>query len=217
MSKINWANPQYKEFKDTLSLWHIADFEHADISKDSQKELANIEGMINTNLELIKNAKSNVCSDKRTVADVKAENESFAQRYIDRQKYYKKLKDEQTDIMKKVEAMLDSKLMQAIDTWTKGVYTDKADEELQVAFAEWLQRQGITEATKDNVVYYTRQLGFKKGTISSKMKTSNHNAMWRDRDIRMLILGAICDDPCVKAVLPLKKWRNVIERKASNK
>lgn len=214
--KVNFNVKEAKSFRDTMAIWHIFDFELADMRKKKSAEVANAKGIIKTDLELIEK-KSFGIHDEQYYRNQIAQ---MTQNIADSEKRLADWQAEQDKNVSKVTAIFGKTLYKSYvasmedenGAWRTSGYTQ--------AIADLLAEQGLTPAwdTLDTLYHCVRK---GKGTGSSKAETGKHNKPMSENVWRAVFMGELCD--LMGAVLPKYKFINILTKaekkalKAQNK
>jgi len=214
--KVNFNVKSAKAFRDTMAIWHIFDFELADLRKKKAQEVANAKGIIATNLELI-DKKSFGIHDKAYYEDQIAQME---QNIRESEKRLSDWQAEQEKAVSKVTAIFGKTLYKSYvasmeddnGAWRVSAYTQ--------AIADLLTAQGLTPAwdTLDTLYHCVRK---GKGTGSSKAETGKHNKAMTENMWRTVFMGELCD--LMGDILPKYKFIHILTKaekkalKAQNK
>lgn len=203
-----------KNFRNSLALWHIADFVIADEVMQKNARVKSYQTLIASNTAMIekihKGEKSVLKSEKELSAEIdkwesaiNAENESI-----------KKFRTEQEKDLKKGYDLVSKELMDAIREYMGNIYDVTKSAELVSALVKWFTDNGAKDADEESVMPYIKALGLKKASARQKCANGTHNAVQSDKAIRDIFLGAICDEPNMKKVLPIHKFVTIIEKKS---
>lgn len=203
-----------KNFRNSLALWHIADFIIADEVCQKNARVKSYQTLIASNtamIEKIQNGEKSVLKSKDELSAeitkwesaINAENESI-----------KKFRTEQEKDLKKGYDLVSKELMDAIRGYMGNIYDATKSAELVSALVKWFTDNGAKDADAESVMPYIKALGLKKASARQKCINGTHNAVQSDKAIRDIFLGAICDEPNMKKVLPIHKFVTIIEKKS---
>ena len=214
-----------KTFRDTLALWHIADFNKADADVTKSIYIKGREACIATDEDQIAKAqaKGQKTYGKKSIEKLQAEIAQFKADIDAERERVSALKDEyDKDTIKGLDLVTDE-VVKAVIERSQDVYSAETLANLQIALSERFVGNGFSDATPENVGLYAVAIsGQMKQSSRGKCKNNTHNKVFTSKDskaVKNLLLGAICDEPTMKAILPIHKWENVIEKKTkkSNK
>lgn len=214
--KVNFNVKEAKSFRETMAIWHIFDFELADMRKKKAQEVANAKGIIKTDLELIEK-KSFGIHDEQYYRDQIAQ---MTQNIADSEKRLADWQVEQDKNVSKVTSIFGKTLYKSYvasmqddpNAWRVSAYTQ--------AIADLLAEQGLTPAWDTlNTLYHCVRKG--KGTGSSKAETGKHNKAMTESMWRTVFMGELCD--LMGTLLPKYKFIHILTKaekkalKAQNK
>jgi len=208
-----------KAFRDTLALWHIADFNKADADVTKSVYIKGRLACIETNENCIAKAeaKGQKTYGKKSIEKLQAEIAQFKADIDAERERVSALKDEyDKDTVKGLDLVTDE-VVKAVIERSQDVYSAETLANLQIALSEWFVSNGFADATPENVGLYAVAIsGQMKQSSRGKCKNNTHNKVFTSKDtkaVKNLLLGAICDEPTMKSILPIHKWENVIEKK----
>ena len=208
-----------KAFRDTLALWHIADFNKADADVTKSVYIKGRMACIETNETCIAKAetKGQKTYGKKSIEKLQAEIAQFKADIEAERERVSALKEEyDKDTIKGLDLVTDD-VVNAVIERSADVYSDTTLDNLKSALAEWFKANGFADADADGVTPYATAIsGQMKQSSRGKCKNNTHNKVFTVKDtkaVKNLLLGAICDEPTMKSILPIHKWENVIEKK----
>lgn len=211
--RINWNSKSAKAFRDTMAVWHLFDFELADMMKKKANEVKNARGIIATDHELIEK-KSFGIHDK---AYYQAQIADMEQAIRDSEKRLADWKSEQEKTVSKVTAIFTRDLYKlyvaSVDenenAWRVSAYTQ--------AIADMLSAQGVVPAWDTlHTLYMCVRKG--KGSGNSKAETGKHNKAMTETMWRQIFMGELCD--LMGDILPKYKFLHILtkeQKKAQKK
>lgn len=203
--RINWNVKSAKTFRDTMAIWHLFDFELADMMKKKANEVKNSKGIIATDQELIAK-KSFGLHDKKYYESQIADME---QSIRDSEKRLADWKAEQEKTVSKVTAIFTKDLYKLYvasvgeneNAWRVSAYTQ--------AIADLLSEQGVTPAWDTlHTLYMCVRKG--KGSGSSKAETGKHNKAMTETMWRQIFMGELCD--LMGDLLPKYKFLHILTK-----
>lgn len=201
-----------KNFRDTLALWHIADFFLADELCQKQARVKSLKTLIASNeTELQKIADGN--KTVKSEDDLRAEIADYESKIKSEDEQMAKLREEQTVDLKKGRDLVSTKLLDALNDYMADVYSVEIEQKLLDTLVEWFTDNGASDCDTDSVKPYIRAIGVKKASARVKAKTNRHNSAQSKVATIDIFLGAVCDEPSMAKLLPIHKWVTVIEKK----
>ena len=212
---LNLNAKELKSFRDTLALYHVADFNKADADITKSKYVRQRELIIKSNLESITKIDK---GEAKTVggknkAQIEAQNVELKNEINAKREEIASLKEEYDKDVKNGIALITEDLRSALKAYLENAYKEELENALSDAIAKWFNDNGAKSATALDVKKFVRPLGVIRGSNRTKCMTNNHTRAISGKGLDELFLGIICDEPTVKALLPIKKWENVIEKK----
>lgn len=216
MKKMQLNSKELKGFRNTLALWHTADFKLADALCKKQRNVKAIRTMIESDNEILEKVRNGE-STLKTESELLAEIESFNKKIEEENAIIKALHSEIDADIKNAYALITSELMIAISNYLSDIHNDENEELLLTELAKWFKSNGAKDATNDNVRPYIRALGQASASARKKAMNKKHNVTPSNNTLKKIFLGAICDEPSMLKELPLYKWETIIEKKTSNK
>lgn len=207
---------EFKVARDTLALWHIADFNKADETITKGKNINNFNSMIETDKGLIvkmRESKVNTINGK-TENELLAEIADFEARKVAEVERVKKLYAEYTKDIESGRALVTDSLKKAISEYVLNIFDASKETILVAALVDWFTNLGAKGVDEESVKPYMRALGVKRNSARKMCENVKHNGVASDKVLVDTFLGAICDEPTMASLLPIKKWENIIEKKA---
>ena len=206
-----------KNFRDTVALWHIADFDCKDERITKATVIKSYEGLIQTNKDKI--AKLTAKKDAAQVKALEAEVKTFEQKIQTEKDRVKAHVDAQAKNFEAGRNLISDEFLAKFEAYLDDIYNDKAEEELLDAIAQWFIKNGAVGVVADDVRKYLRPIGRKGASARKSCETGKHTTREKGNKLRDAFLGGLCDDPAFISLLPKYSWINKIEKKAkkSNK
>ena len=216
---MNLNATELKSFRDTLALYHIADFRKADADVSKSAYIRSRKQLIASNAESIAKidrgeAKTVGGKNKKQIEDQSAE---FAREIEAKQAEIAALKEEFDKDTQKGLALITEELRAALKGYVTDIYNTQAESTLYDAVVAWFRANGAKNADKNDVACFIRPLGVVRGSARTKCMTNAHTRAVVGKSLEELFLGIVCDEPTVKKLLPIHKWENVIEKKTRQK
>lgn len=208
---------ELKSFRNTLALWHVADFKLADEICQKNNRVKAIQTLIESNNQMIEKIVNKESGVMKSLEELTIENKTYESKIEAENEALAKLKEEFDKDIAKGRALVSEDLIKAIKEYLSNIYDDSKEVELLTTLAKWFENQGAKVDKVDDVKPYIRALGQKKNGAKAKVKTVSHNGLQSDKALVDIFLGAICDEPNMKKVLPVHKFVTIIEKKTSNK
>lgn len=213
---LNLNEKALKDFRDTLALYHIADFNKADADVTKNKYVKNLQGSIKTNYERM----AKIENGDKTLGDVTIESlqeeiEEFQAKIDKEVKRIKALKAEYDKDIAKGEELVPDVLVNAMIKCAKNAFDADAESQFVSELVNWFKTNGASKVVADDVQRYAR-IAYSAIRINSskgKCELDMHNGVEKDKKARQLFLNAICDEPTMRSILPIYKWQNVISKK----
>jgi len=194
-----------KSFRDTMAIWHIFDFELADLSKKKAQEIANAKGIIATDEELIE--KKSFRQHPQEYYDHQIA--QMRQNIADSEKRLDDWKSEQSANVAKVESIFPKSLyklyVSSLDdengAWRVSPYTQ--------AIADLFADNGVTPAwdTLDTLYHCVRDA---KGTGGSMAETKKHCKPQTEKMWRKIFMSKLCD--LMADTLPTYKFLHILTK-----
>ena len=203
-----------KNFRDTLALWHIADFVIADEIMQKNARVKSLRTLIDSNNAMIEKITANTNTVTKSLSELQSEIAEWSAKIDSENATMAEFRKEQEKSIKKGYELITAELLTAIKNYLSDIYNNVYETELLNALVTWFSDNGAKDADAESVRVYIRALGLKKGSARSKCKDGKHNSMQSDNAIRDIFLGAICDEPTMQKVLPIHKFTTVIKEKA---
>lgn len=211
--KVNFNVKSAKQFRDTMGLWHVFQFELADLRKKKNAEVKNAKGIIKTDEELITKRSFGVHDEDYYVNQIAEMNQAIA----DSEKRLADWETEQENNRKNAENIFGKALYKAyrasmaddVNAWRVSPYT--------TALADMLEANGITPAWDTlNVLYHLNRE--RTGTGNSFAETGLHMTANTEKVWRTALMGKLCD--LMGGLLPTYKFIHILtraEKKAQKK
>lgn len=218
---INFNATELKNFRNTLALYHIADFNKADADISKSTFIRSREVIINSNLESI--AKIDESKGKiktiggKSKAEIEKQNVELRNEINAKKEEISVLKEEYDKDTKEGLALITEDLRTALKNYVNDIYNTAAENALYDAVVEWFKAQGAKSASKIDVEKFVKPLGVVRGSARTKCATNKHTRAVNGKNLDQLFLDIICDEPTVQKLLPIHKWENKIEKKARQK
>lgn len=214
--KMNFNVKTAKAFRDSMGIWHVFQFELADMRKKKQAEVKNAKGIIATDQELI--GKNDFSLHDRAYYD--AQIKDMEQAISDAEKRLEKWQSEQDTNVKKVESIFTKSLYKLYvasladenGAWRVSGYTQ--------ALADLFAENGLTPAwdTLDTLYHLNRE---RTGTGNTYAETGMHMTANTEKTWRIALMGKLCD--LMGSTLPNYKFKYILTKeqkkalKAQNK
>lgn len=218
---INLNSKELKNFRDTLALYHIADFKKADADVSKSAYIRSRQALITSNAESI--AKIDASNGQiqtiggKTRKQIEDQTAEFKREIEAKRNEIAALKEEYDKDIQKGLAIITEDLRNALKGYVTDIYSTQAESALYDAVVAWFKANGATSASKLDVTCFIRPLGVVRGSARTKCMTDKHTRSVAGKSLDELFLGIVCDEPTVKKLLPIHKWENVIEKKTRQK
>lgn len=205
--KVNFNVESAKDFRATMAIWHIFDFECKDVAKKYRNQIANRKGIIDADSECIEKKNFKMHDEQYYLDDIKEQNTRITELKAEHQAWL----DAESANVKKVEALFSKALYKAyvesVDVpdagWRATGYA--------TALADLLSDNGLTPAWETiDVLYHA----VKKcpGTGTTQAETGLHNRAQKEETWRKTIMGELCD--LMGTLLPTYKFKNILTKAA---
>jgi hypothetical protein len=212
---LNLNAKELKPLRDALALYHIADFNKADADISKSKYIRQREIIIASNLESIAKIDRGECKTVggKTKAQIEAQNVELQNEINAKREEIMAKKAEFDKNIAVAIGFLTEDLRVAGKAYLANPYKEELENAFAEAFAKWFNDNGAKSASALDCKKFVRPMGVMIGSSRTKCMTNNHTRAVSGKSFDQLLLDVICDEPTVKALLPIKKWENVIERK----
>lgn len=210
--KVQFNATSAKDFRATLAIWHVFDFECKDMAKKYAKTISNYKGIIATNTELIeKLAKGESIIGGRTLESLTADNADMEKRIADTRAEFSAWKESQSESVKKSEKLFSkdlyksyvASLAESDNAWRSSEYTAK--------LAELLANNGLTPCW-DTLDELFHAVAYRPSTGSVAVETGNHVMALTENAWRKVLMGRLCD--LMGATLPTYKFQHILTKAA---
>lgn len=205
-----------KNFRDTLALWHIADFKKADADITRNKFIAGRQTMIDTDKERLGKIEAGDAT-LGNKADIEAEIAKFEAEIKAERERVAKIKAEYDKSGANGLKLITTELQTALEAYVADCYKHETHVALAEALVKWFTDNGVKGANQDAVQCFIRPLGVKRASAKVKCATNAHITADKKKSLAELFLGIVCEEPTVKAMLPTHKWENKIAEKTRKK
>lgn len=196
--KMQFNVKSAKNFRDTLSKWHNADFELAVALDKKSKIVASYKTMIATDNELIEKLDNGDKSVMKSREELVCEIADFNSRIEHENNTIKELRDVQKSRLESAYALLSKDLHKAYCDYIASGDNSTYFEEL----CKFFENNGVepTMAISDFVC----AIGIRKATTKQKIESSKHTTNMAYTQWRDLFLGFLCDT--MGDALPIDKF-----------
>lgn len=207
--KIQFNVSSAKDFRATIAIWHIFDFECKDYAKKYSNIIKGYKDIIARNTESIE--KQNfVTHDK---AWFEADSADMQTRIEDARKEFASWKEAHAESVKKSEKLFSktlyksyvASLSEADGAWRSSAYTE--------ALATLLEDNGLVP-TWDTLDELYHAVAFRASTGTVSAKTGKHTMALTESAWRKVLMGRLCD--LMGDVLPTYKFQHIIAKKAKS-
>lgn len=207
--KVQFNVSSAKDFRATMAIWHIFDFECKDYAKKYSNIIKGYKDIIARNTESIE--KQNfVTHDK---AWFEADSADMETRIEDARKEFASWKESHAESVQKSEKLFSktlyksyvASLSESDGTWRSSAYTE--------ALASLLEDNGLVPAwdTLDKLYHAVSK---RDATGKESAKTGKHNMALTEAKWRKILMGEVCD--LMGDVLPTYKFQHIIAKKAKS-
>lgn len=212
---LNLNVKDMKNFRDTLALWHIADFKKADADISKNKFVKNCLGTIANDEELLARIDNGTFNGTMTREELLAEIESQKALVKNERERVASLKDEFDKDTQKGLAIIPESLVNALISAAADMFSADKEQIVIDELVDWFKSNGAKNVVADDVTRYARcaYAGIRVSGAKGKCLNQCHNTTEKSLKMKNIFLGAICDEPTMKAILPVHKWENIIEKK----
>lgn len=218
---INLNAKELKNFRDTLALYHIADFKKADADVSKSSYIRSRQVLIDSNAESIAKIDASKGQIKtiggKSKKQIEEQTAEFRREIDAKRAEISALKEEYDKDLQKGLALITEDLRAALKGYVTDIYNTQAESALYDAVVAWFKENGATSASKLDIACFIRPLGVVRGSARTKCMTDKHTRSVGGKTLDELFLGIVCDEPTVKKLLPIHKWENVIEKKTRQK
>lgn len=214
MANIKSGNVQFnassaKDFRATMAIWHIFDFECKDFAKKYSNMIKGYKDIIATDSESIQ--KKNFATHDE--AWFKADIADMERRIEEARKEFMVWKEQQAESVQKSEKLFSKTLYKAYvasltegdGAWASSAYTE--------ALADLLEDNGLVPTWNTlDALYHAVSYRASTGTVSAK--TGKHTMALTENAWRKVLMGRFCD--LMGDVLPTYKFQHIIIKKAKS-
>lgn len=205
--KVNFNVTTGKDFRTTMAIWHVYDFESKDYAKKINTQIANRKSMIASNLEYIEKGNFKM-HDKEWYEADNATHQACIEDYKAERKAWE---DAQVENVKKAQALFPKSMWNAYiasagtadGAWRTTPYAD--------AIADFLRIQGFTPAW-DTIDALYHAVAFRAGTGNTAVESGKHLTTQTETAWRKIFMGAVCD--IMGDILPTYKFQYILTKAA---
>jgi len=196
--KMQFNVKSAKNFRDTLSKWHNADFELAVALDKKSKIVASYKTMIATDNELIEKLDNGEKSVMKSREELLCEIADFNSRIEHENNTIKELRDVQKSRLEGAYALLSKDLHKAYCDYIASGDNSTYFEEL----CKFFESNGVEPTV--SVSDFVCAIGIRKATTKQKIESSKHTTNMAYTQWRDLFLGFLCDT--MGDALPIDKF-----------
>ena len=196
--KMQFNVKSAKNFRDTLSKWHNADFELAVALDKKSGIVKGYKTIIATNNELIEKLDNGEKSVMKSRDELVAEITDFEGRIAHENKIIAELREVQKSRLEGAQALLTTDLPKAYCDYITSGDNSTYTEELCVFF----EKNGVEPTI--SVSDFVCAIGIRKATTKQKIESSKHTTNMAYTQWRDLFLGFLCDT--MGDALPIDKF-----------
>ena len=196
--KMQFNVKSAKNFRDTLSKWHNADFELAVALDKKSKIVASYKTMIATDNELIEKLDNGEKSVMKSREELLCEIADFNSRIEHENNTIKELRDVQKSRLESAYALLSKDLHKAYCDYIASGDNSTYFEEL----CKFFESNGVEPTV--SVSDFVCAIGIRKATTKQKIESSKHTTNMAYTQWRDLFLGFLCDT--MGDALPIDKF-----------
>lgn len=207
--KVQFNAKEARDFRATMAVWHIFDFECKDYAKKYANIIKGYKDIIKRNTECIE--KQNFVTHDE--AWYKADSADMQSRIDDARKEFATWKESEMESVQKSEKLFPKSLYKEyVDSlsesdgaWRSSAYTE--------ALADLLEDNGLVP-TWDTLDELYHAVAFRASTGSVSAKTGKHTMALTESAWRKVIMGRLCD--LMGDVLPTYKFQHILAKKAKS-
>lgn len=212
---MNLNGKEYKELRDTLTLWHIADFSKADADITRSTYIKGRKACIDGNNDRIEKLRN---GDKTlgnvTIDSLKAENDVYQAQINAESARIKALKEEYDKDYQLGLDLLSDVLVNAIANVASNPFDTDAESALASELVNFFKKYNDKVVVADVERFIRCSYGaIKVNSSRIKCMDKTHNGVEKSNKIKAIFLGALCDELSKMNLLQEYKWQNIIEKK----
>ena len=213
---MNLNGKEFKELRDTLTLWHIADFSKADADITKSTYIKGRQTCIDGNNDRIEKLRN---GDKTlgnvTIESLKAENDVYQAQINAETERIKALKAEYDKDYQLGLDLLSEVLVNAISNVALNPFDTDAESALTSELVNFFKKYNDKVVAADVERFVRCSYGaIKVNSSRIKCMDNRHNGAEKSNKVKAIFLGAICDELNKMNLLQEYKWQNIIEKKA---
>lgn len=205
--KIQFNAKTAKDFRATMAIWHIFDFECKDYAKKYSNIIKGYKDIIARNTESIEKKNFGTHDEAWFVAD----SADMAKRIEDARNEFAAWKEQQAESVQKSEKIFSktlyksyvASLSESDNAWRSSAYTED--------LATLLESNGLVP-TWDTLDELYHAVSFRASTGSVSAKTGKHTMALTESAWRKVLMGRLCD--LMGDTLPTYKFQHIIAKKA---
>ena len=212
---IQFNSKESKAFRESLAKFYISECSVADLVVTTTKRISDLKKHIESNNELLeKYADKEETATGKKITEITEEISTDEQEIICAKTRLSDFKKLQKDNTEPALAYVSTALLKAIKEYLTDIFDENAEKRLFLEMKTFFENAGFTVTTESEVHNFIKVFGVDYASAKKIVKSQgNLLSVKRDNQYLKILMGALCNEPHLRAQLPIVKFENIIESK----